>query len=39
MKKQKTRILSEGIKALLSGMLVILMLGSAAAFATEVDPN
>ena len=39
MKKQNTRFFSGGIKALLSGMLVVLMLGSAAASATEVDPN
>ena len=39
MKKQKSQVLSAGMKALLSGVLVILMLGSAAAFATEVDPN
>lgn len=39
MKKQMTRGLSAWMKALLSGVLIILMLGSAAAFATEVDPN
>jgi hypothetical protein len=39
MEKQNTRFFSGGIKALLSGMLVVLMLGSAAASATEVDPN
>ena len=39
MKKQNTRFFSGGIKVLLSGMLVVLMLGSAAASATEVDPN